>query len=557
MTDNPQVSTNIAASNIAKFQNLLRELFQFDCADLDFGIYRIMNHKRDAIEKFIAEQLPGAVAAELDRGPLSQQVQANAALERARREIEAALGPDVIDADGQLVAYRDTPLGKRYLEAQAQAADGSRSRAAVEADIYNHLYTFFSRYYQDGDFISKRRYARNERYAIPYNGEEVYLHWANRDQYYVKTTEHFYNYNWNAPDGVAVQFRVKAADVEQNNVKGDKRFFLPRIAETRWDSDTRTVTIPFDYRPLTTSEQVRYGSRNQQENIIDASRETIPNQLHKAPGVLAALTGERRRDTKNEPVSHLEHHLRQYTRRNDSDFFIHKDLAGFLFRELDFYLKNEVLNLDDITNAGQDMAESWFQQMRLIKAVGCQIIDFLAQIEGFQKRLWEKRKFVTETQYCITLSNIDPSFYPDISGNAAQWDEWQELYSIDGSDRSAAFLQDHPTLVVDTAHFDAVFTDRLLTSFDDLDGMTDGLLIHSENWQALRLMQEKYKGKVKCVYVDPPYNSKTSEIIYKNNYKHSSWLSLMDNRITISRQFSTADGSHIIAIDENEQLFLG
>ena len=96
---------------------------------------------------------------------------------------------------------------KRYLEAQAQAADGSRSRAAVEADVYNHLYTFFSRYYQDGDFISKRRYARNERYAIPYNGEEVYLHWANRDQYYVKTTEHFYNYDWNAPGGVAVQFR--------------------------------------------------------------------------------------------------------------------------------------------------------------------------------------------------------------------------------------------------------------------------------------------------------------------------------------------------------------
>jgi adenine-specific DNA-methyltransferase len=45
-----------------KFQQLLRELFQFDCADLDFGIYRIMNYKRDVIEKFIAQDLPKAIA---------------------------------------------------------------------------------------------------------------------------------------------------------------------------------------------------------------------------------------------------------------------------------------------------------------------------------------------------------------------------------------------------------------------------------------------------------------------------------------------------------------
>ena len=439
---------------------------------------------------------------------------------------------------------------------QAQAADGSRSRAAVEADIYNHLYTFFSRYYQDGDFISKRRYARNERYAIPYNGEEVYLHWANRDQYYVKTTEHFYNYDWNAPGGVAVQFRLKAADVEQNNVKGDKRFFMPLVAETEWDPDARTVTIPFEYRPLSISEQVRYSSRNQQENIIAASREAIPNQLRQAPEALAALTGERRRNGKNEPVSHLEHHLRQYTRRNNSDFFIHKDLPGFLSRELDFYLKNEVLNLDDIANAGLDMAEGWFQQMRLIKAVGSQIIDFLAQIEGFQKMLWEKRKFVTETQYCISLGCIDPSFYPDIADNAAQWDEWRELYDIDGSDRSAAFFQAHPTLILDTAHFDAAFTDRLLTSFDDLDGMTDGLLIHGENWQALHLIKTKYSKTVQCLYIDPPYNTGDSEILYKNGYLRSSWLSLIENRLFLAMPLLSDDPVLFVAIDDFQMVDL-
>ena len=57
----------------------------------------------------------------------------------------------------------------------------------------------------------------------------------------------------------------------------------------------------------------------------------------------------------------MEHHLRSYVGRNNADFFIHRDLSSFLKRELDFYLKNEVLNLDNLNVAGQDLAEGWFQ----------------------------------------------------------------------------------------------------------------------------------------------------------------------------------------------------
>jgi len=64
------------SDNLAKFQSLLRELFQFDCADLDFGIYRIMNHKRAVIERFITTDLPQAIAEELERGALAEQTQA-------------------------------------------------------------------------------------------------------------------------------------------------------------------------------------------------------------------------------------------------------------------------------------------------------------------------------------------------------------------------------------------------------------------------------------------------------------------------------------------------
>ena len=549
--------TNPAATvgpHLAKFQTLLRELFQFDCADLDFGIYRIMNHKRDTIEKFITQELPDSIDEELNKGLLGQQSKVADDFARVAQRVRETLGDSAMGANGELdQAYRASVIGQEYLAVQEAASGGGRSTNSLEASIYNHLYTFFSRYYQEGDFVSKRRYSRNQRYAIPYNGEEVYLHWANSDQYYVKTSEHFHNYDWTAPNGVSVKFRLRSADTEQNNGKGDKRFFLPRADETEWDATARTITIPFEYRPLNIREGSVYGSRNQRDKIIAAANITIPQRLANTPEGLAALTHERRRKGNDQSVSHLEHHLRQYTRRNDSDFFIHKDLSGFLSRELDFYLKNEVLDIDEITNAGERMAEGWFQLLRLIKYVGGPIIEFLAQIENFQKMLWEKRKFVTETQYCITLGSIDTEFYEDIIDNTAQWVEWQELFAIESGERSHEVLKANPTLVVDTKHFNANFTDRLLASFDDLDGITDGLLVHSENWQALQLLTNRYLGRVNFVYIDPPYNTDATPILYKNDYRESSWLTLLESRLLSSKWLHDKGHSCVcIAIDDTE-----
>ncbi|MDP2856367.1 MAG: DNA methyltransferase [Bacillota bacterium] len=435
--------------------------------------------------------------------------------------------------------------------------------------IFNTLYAFCSRYYDSGDFLSKRRYSRNEKYAIPYNGEEVYLHWANHDQYYIKTGEYFTDYRLKAPNGVSVHFKLKQADVEQNNVKGEDRFFVPLSQEAQFDMRAQEVVIPFEYRPLTAQEQVKYAGRNQQDSILAEAPTAISDALKMHTEALAAVGAVHHKTADGVDVSYLEHHLRQYTQRNTSDFFIHKDLKGFLTRELDFYLKNEVLSLDELEAAGESRTEGWFQIMRVIRAIGGRIIEFLAQIEDFQKMLFEKRKLITETQYCITVGNIAEAFYADIAANDASWQEWKALFHIDEEqtnlftngkskrDKRIAFLKTRPTLVVDTKHFDQDFRDRLLASFDDLDGMTDGLLVHSENFQALNLLLEKYRGKVKCIYIDPPFNADSSEIIYRNSYKHSSWLSLFENRARIAISFLTNDFVFITAIDEVEQEVLG
>ena len=551
-----------------RFQQLLHELFEFDLADLDFGIYRIMNHKRQTIKRWIEESLPRAIEKELQQGALNEQAQAYRALEEARQKVLENLGEEAIDPEGNLAEpYRDTPLGKAYLEAREKASH-ARGYEALEASVYNHLYTFFSRYWQDGDFISKRRYSKRERYAIPYNGEEVFLYWVNHDQYYVKTAEHFTDYTWKAPNGVAVHFKLQAADVEVDNAKGEKRFFLPVLDGVTWDAEARTLTISFQYRPLTEDEKQKYGRKNQQgqqEKIIEELIKQIPVQAKDHTGALAAVFAERHKDAQGNPVSHLEHHLRQYTARNTRDFFIHKDLKGFLSRELDFYLKNEVLNLDEMERAGEDLAEGWLQLARLVKRIGTQIIDFLAQIEEFQRVLWEKKKFVTETFWCITVGHIPEKFYPLIAENEDQWMEWRALYALDKLPQDLlpgnlttlegrlAFLKHNPSLVLDTRHFSQGFTDSLLASFENLDEMTDGLLVHSENWQALNSLLEKYRERVKTIYIDPPYNTGNDGFLYKDTYKHSSWLSMFYDRLALGQEWMREDGVLFVSCDENEQ----
>ena len=555
---------NATNHNYEKFQILLRELFQYDCADLDFGIYRIMNYKRKEIEKFINEDLLQTVNNELERGVLADHIITVEEFEKVKEKVIETLGKNCIDGDENLTSFHGTPLGTEYL-AKKEKKDVVISRELILSNIFSHLYSFFSRYYQDGDFISKRRYSKRHKYAIPYNGEEVHLHWANSDQYYVKSTEHFHNYTFTS-HGVVVDFKLEIADVEQNNNSGEKRFFLPRIACFNWDETNNHLVIPFEYRPLSKQEEIIYNKK--QEKINDEAAIEIPKHLSKLSNAMLALTTDHPDYSDEISVSALEHHLRQYTRRNTSDFFIHKDLKSFLNRELDFYLKNEVLDLDELDRIGESRADAWFQLLRLIKSVGNRIIEFLTQIENFQKMLWEKRKFVTEAQYCITIGNINEVFYEKIATCDKQWDEWNEIHKLEqihsklfdeklnSVDFRVSIMKLSPNLVLDTKYFDTTITDELLNSVDDLDYRTDGLLIHSENLQALNFLIKKYRNNIRCVYIDPPFNTDDSQFAFKDSYRNSTWLSLMKDRIQSGSEFLTHDGTFYLHLDHNSN-YLG
>ena len=562
--------------SIEKFNRLkaiLREMFQLDRGDLDFGLYRIMNLKAAEIEAFLDHdllpQVKTALAGNTTDRLAEWEKELAQAHERARSlGVDPETTPMVCD------------LRERIYEAKADAA--------AETDVYNHLANFFARYYDEGDFMSLRRYSGggHTTYLIPYDGEEVKLHWANADQYYIKSTENYAAYVFTVGTGTEkrrVRFEIANADNEHDNVKetnGKQRRFL-----LAGGKDVKTVElnggdliVRFEHRPLTEQEKKTHpGNGNkQQDRINKAARQRILKALK--PDWVALLAGSS--PTENNPDrTVLDKHLAAYTAKNSFDYFIHKDLGGFLRRELDFYLKSDVLNLDDLALGDAARLNRALARMRAVRHVTDKIITFLAQLEDYQKQLWLKKKFVLDTHYCVTLDRVPEALYAEIAANDAQREEWVNLFAIDAGNNkptdssplplgagqgegvpytnplTVEFLNANPYLVLDTRHFDRNFTDRLLAALSEagpLDEQMDGLLIHGENFQALNLLQTRYRGQVKCVYIDPPFNTGEEGFAYKDGYRSSSWLSAMSDRIVLSRRLMSLDGQLVAHIDENE-----
>ncbi|MGI6726364.1 MAG: DNA methyltransferase [Christensenellales bacterium] len=535
---------------LTRFTELMRSIFELDKSDLDFGIYRIMNIRKNRIEDFLTKDLPKRVQETLE--PFTQD---GTGVSQRMKEIE-----DTAKAAG--IQVSDSPVWAAEYEALKKKKAAGADLSALETDVYSALYSFFNRYYDEGDFISKRRYKEGV-YAIPYEGEEVKLYWANHDQYYIKTSENFKDYTF-LEQGISVHFRLVDATTEKDNIKeadDSKRVFMlftedeenyPGIPTFEYAQGKRELIIRFVF-DIPEDKKRKYAEEN-----YAAIKDKIVKEYD---DLIVPLLRDVSKDPKK-PKTVLQRHLEAYVAKNTFDYFIHKDLGGFLRRELDFYIKNEVMRLDDLDTENEQRVETWLAKVRAIKRVGHVIIDFLAQLEDFQKKLWLKKKFVVETNWCITLDRIDQSFWPEIAENEQQVQEWIDLYAIQEVEGwtnppCLEFLKNNQNLIVDTMLFTPVFKERVIATIDNLQHQITGTLINGDNYHAIQLLKSLYVQKAKCLYLDPPFNAKSSEILYKNTFKHSAWLSLMENRLEIARTLLKETGVLIVAIDEIENHRLG
>lgn len=550
---NPDTQTP-ASPNFEKLKTKLRELFELDKADLDFGIYRILRQRHTEISEFLDKHLAKTVRDALTTHGDLQNAQIVQDLEKAESAAATAgISPE---------------QSPKVMELREKFAKGADLEATAD-EVYSHLLTFFSRYYQEGDFLGLQRATvhRREKYMIPYNGEEVKLVWANMDQYYIKSSELLRDYTFKVsanlgeifkakPEDVStVKFKLVEGDTEKDNRKPDGKTTRAFALDDKnpFEEEGTTLCVRFRYRE-------HISERNLQDKLNADTEKTLADSLpSKWKSLLFATDPSHQPKDKKDARTVLQKHLRSYTAKFLFDYFIHKDLGGFLRRELDFYIKNEVMHLDDIEDTTAPKAEEYLSKIRAIRHCALPVIQMLAQLEDFQKKLWLKKKFVIETRYCLTLDRVPEKFHTDICANDAQWKEWEDLVAISelGPRRKPEFLKAHPHLMIDSRHFTREFTLKLLASIGNLDATIDGVCFHSENFQALRLAQEKkYKGK-SFLYTDPPYNSKTSAIAYKNTFNHSAWMSLIFDRLHEATKILGEEKLLAVAIDENEQERLG
>ena len=380
-------------------------------------------------------------------------------------------------------------------------------------ELFEKLFTFFQRYFSESGSIYFRYTPLHQNiYEKVYTDDkDVMLFWKTHMLYYVKTDRLFKNLKIEV-DNLKFFFDVSNLEYKKAN---EKKEIVYEFKKKREDG-----TIVFN---------VYYSERGKKTKIIDILR-TL-----KKEGINI-----------NEDI--LEKAFKVFEKQNEVDYFINKDAKTFLREQFDIWLYQYVFSGES------KWSEERIKQLQIIKDISFKIIDFISQFEDELVKIWNKPKFVRKSNYVITLDRItDKKLVKKIfnhSGIKEQIKEWQELgiidYKIvvkDAEDKK------YEHLPIDTKYFKDLEIE-ILSLFDDLDNQLDGWLIKSENYQALKTIQPKFKEKVQTIYIDPPFNT-GEDFPYVDKFQDSSWLSLMKDRINLSLDLLKKEGSYLLHLDEN------
>lgn len=542
-----------------RFVQLMSQLFQLDEAErLDFGIYRIIKRHNQEVQEFLGEVVSEGGNKVLTGGKLSEIIEKAFAVEddeqaaddRFRiREIEKKLGLSLgLPAEAlnaKLSELEKIPATKDLVEEYRSRKEHLEASGTAEADrveVFNRLYQFFDRHYQDGDFIVERRYGKDGSRYIRSTGDDTEFHFATEDMYYIKSGDIFTDFPVTLNYGQQIVFTLDPETLEK----------------------TRSTLRPTDKAHY----ELHEVTRNEQGKVIvvlkylknaqtDKEKERIAVEVHKACG--------------GDPAE-IKRWLNQFIARNQSDFFIHKRLKETLTEDLNIFIKTEVLDADQLMGGG-DLPQRMIKVGRVVRQIGLQIINFLAVLEDFQRRLWEKKKLVFETRYVITLDRIEalageqwltPRLDAIIKGQQAEWRELG-LGNITKPDQCRVEKESNLfaksahrwlPLPVDTANFDEAFKWDILSSVTEscsLDEAIDAVAIHSDNWQALNTLYQKYSGTIQTTYIDPPYNKDGDGFPYKDSYRHSTWSTMIVDRLFLISQFMKSNGIFFGSIGKDEQ----
>ncbi len=371
-------------------------------------------------------------------------------------------------------------------------------------ELFDKLYSFFNRYFtESGSIYFNSTPFHNNIYEKVYTDEkDVILFWKTQMLYYVKTDRIFKSLEFES-DGLKFSFDASKIESKKANEKRSLVFELSRIREDG--------TIIFD---VLYSER---GRKTKQDEILKAI---------KKKGI--AITEEQ-----------LERAFRVFEKQSEVDFFINKNAKAFLQEQFKLW------SYQYFWEGAKEWSADRVNQLQILKDIAFKIIDFISQFEDELVKIWNKPKFVKNSNYVITLDRIaDKKLVEKIKKHKSyslQVKEWKEL----GIDK------DNPKAPIDTKYFKDLELE-ILSQFEDLDKSLDGWLIKSENYQALNTILPKFKEKVQTIYIDPPFNLDSSDqFLYRTNYKDANWATLLENRLKLAKDWLNKKGSIFVRCDYN------
>jgi len=376
-------------------------------------------------------------------------------------------------------------------------------------ELFDKLYTFFDRYFSESGSIYFRHTPihQNVYEKVYTDDKDVILFWKTHMLYYVKTDRLFKNLEAEI-DGFKFFFDVSTLEHKRAN---EKREIVYEFKERR-DDGTPVFNVYYSEK----------GKKTRTDEILKA--------LKKAE----VRIGE---DT-------LERAFRIFERQSEVDYFINKNAKDFLKEQFNIWLYQYVFSGES------EWTERRIKQLQTLKDVASKIIDFISQFEDELVRIWNKPKFVKNSNYVITLDRIsDKKLVEKIRKHKnypQQVKEWGEL----GIDKN------NPKAPVDTKYFKDLELE-ILSLFDDLDNSLDGWLIKSENYQALNTILPKFSGRVQTIYIDPPFNKEQdADYFYSVKYKDASWITLLENRLQLAKDILNPQGSIFVRCDYNGNMYV-
>ena len=395
-------------------------------------------------------------------------------------------------------------------------------------ELFDKLYTFFQRYFSESGSIYFRYTPihQNVYEKVYTDDKDVILFWKTHMLYYVKTDRLYKNLEVEI-DRHKFFFDVSTLEHKKAN---EKREIIFEFKEKREDG------VPVF--------SASYSERGRKTKIED---------------ILKSLEKEGIKIS----VDILERAFRIFKKQSEVDYFINKNAKEFLREQFNIWLYQYIFSGES------EWTEKRIKQLQVLKDIAFKIIDFISQFEDELVKIWNKPKFVLNSNYVITLDRIEErdnnlnliKKILDHKNFDEQVKEWRELGIVDdGFDKDKIFendltgehlSKDYKYLPIDTKYFKDLELE-ILGLFDDLDNSLDGWLIKSENYQALNTILPKFKEKVQTIYIDPPFNKEQdADYFYSVKYKDSAWITLLENRLRVAKDILNERGSIFVRCDYN------